>query len=530
MMLTDLPNEILLLVARHLPDTTDVLHFASCSRGMKDLLLPHAYTCVTITSNCISSLSRLATVLSCKPSLGSRVRCLHIGPPARPCKHKCNARYNPSGINSILSKLAYTEEEKHEWNDSLIGRGDSDWEQEDAWWAILWTLMPNIEELDVTWQYGTDCRERILERVGALSDRFNVGSTFMKLREVNLKLWCKDVVISGEDALLFFRLPALRKFLGYYILELGANRDDPDEEELQGFSTVTDIELHSSNSSTGFRQLTRACASLKSVVYHHASIRGNTRLLAPPAFYKSLSRHKRTLESISMNGDPGFGMGMGSPYFGSLFNFTALKTLSIPAMCILDWIEVGNRPLNHVFDVLPVSLERLAIEDFHHCVNKRSLGKQMEDLLKATPERYPSLHYVNIVGHFCDKTRCHSKIDPEDPPLDPKIMRIAARLALICMTKSLVHFGVYDTIYGWVDPENFCPCCLSSHIRDSDDPVGLEDVEVDFDDDDEEDESEAEDDRDDDEEEEEEEEEDDDDDDDEPTLLSGGEISPAEND
>ncbi|KAL3456378.1 hypothetical protein BJX64DRAFT_270766 [Aspergillus heterothallicus] len=464
MLLTDLPSEILLIISKSLPSTRDVLRFASCSHRLWDLLLPQAYSCITINSGCISSLSRLATLLIRKPLLASRVRCLHICPLTHPCKHKCKARYNPGSVDSILSKLRYTENEKEEWNDSLIGYGDAKWDQEDAWWAMLWTMLPNIEELDVSWDYGTEYRERILKRMAPPHVQFNLGLTLLRLREVTLSVSANDFAtwISSEDALLFFRLPALETFSGYHIIEPATNvDDDTDEESPTGFSAVTNIQLHSSNSLNGFIRLSRACAMLKSIVYHHSAITVSERLFDAPAFHKSVSHHKSTLHSISMNGNPGFGMGMGSTFFGSLLDFTTLKNLSIPAMCILDWCQYENAPLNHVFDVLPASLECLAIEDFHHCLDKMDLTKQLEDVLKATPERYPNLRDLNLEGHFCDKTKHRADIDPENPSFDPDIMRLGARLAFICFTMSPVDFGIFDTVYGWVAPEHFCPCCLA---------------------------------------------------------------------
>ncbi|CEL04021.1 hypothetical protein ASPCAL05155 [Aspergillus calidoustus] len=507
-MLTDLPNEILLLISRNLPDTSDVLHFASCSRDLQELLLSQAYSCVTLRPDCIATLSRLTTVLSHKPSLAARVRHLHLAS-TEPCSHKCRARYSPNRVHQILNNLALTEEELTEWKDALVGKGDREWDQEDAWWAMLWTLLPNLEKLDIAWENGTDYRERVLERIGATGNRFNLGSTFTKLREVNLKWWRTEVGISTEEVLLFFRLPALERFSGYYVIERYGDDEDTDEEVTEGVSTVTDIQLHSSNSSTGFASLSRAVAGLKSIVYHHAFVCDCERPLMAPEFHQSLSRHKSTLESISMAGDPGYGLGT-PVFFGPLLDFTALRQLSIPSMCLLDWEEGVPSPRNHLFDVLPPSLESLSVEAFHDCVNKQVLAQQLGDVVKAAPGRYPSMTDLILVGHFCDMSKPRAKIGPDDePPLNPKIMRIAAKLGFDCITMSPIDFGIFDSVYGWISAENFCPCCMSGHSWHPDDLDDFEDDEDESDDDDDDDDGD----------------EDDDDDDEEPTSESDGETS-----
>ncbi|KAJ0417261.1 hypothetical protein BJY00DRAFT_316042 [Aspergillus carlsbadensis] len=505
-MLTDLPNEILLLIARNLPETSDVLHFASCCRGLQELLLSQAYSCVTLRPDCIATLSRLTTVLSQKPSLATHVRHLHFAP-TEPCSHKCGARYSPNSVHQVLSKLTCTEEELTEWKDALVGKGDREWDQGDAWWAMLWTLLPNLEKLDIAWENGTNYREKVLERIGATGNRFNLGSTFTKLHEVNLKWWRTEVGISTEEVLLFFRLPALERFSGYHVIERYEDDEGPDEEAAEGFSNVTDIQLHSSNSSTGFASLSRAVAGLKSIVYHHAFVCDCERPLASAEFHRSLSRHKSTLESISMAGDPGYGLGIGPVFFGSILDFTALKQLSIPSMCLLNWGEDSTSPQNHLFDVLPHSLESLSVEAFHDCVNKHALAQQLGEVAKAAPERYPSMTDLILVGHFCDMSKPHADIGPEDePPLNPKIMRIAAKLGFVCITMSPIDFGIFDSVYGWISAQNFCPCCMSGHSWHPDDPDNTED------DEDDEDESDDGDD-------------DDDDDDDEPSSESHGETN-----
>ncbi|KAL3486059.1 hypothetical protein BJX62DRAFT_216080 [Aspergillus germanicus] len=507
-MLTDLPNEILFLISRNLPDTSDVLHFASCCRALQELLLSQAYSCVTLRPDCIATLSRLTTVLSHKQSLAARVRHLHLAS-TEPCSHKCRASYSPNRVHQILSKLAFTEEELSEWKEALVGKGDREWDQEDAWWAMLWTLLPNLEKLDIAWENGRDYRERVLERVGATGNRFNLGSTFTKLREVNLKWWRTEVGISTEEVLLFFRLPTLERFSGYYVIERYEYDEDTDEEVAEGFSTVTDIQLHSSNSSTGFASLSRAVAGLKSIVYHHAFVCDCERLLMPSEFHQSLSRHKSTLESISMAGDPGYELGVGPVFFGSLLDFTALKQVSIPSMCLLDWDEDEPLPQNHLFDVLPPTLESLSVEAFHDCVNMTVLAEQLGEIVKEAPKRYPSMTDLILVGHFCDMSKPRAKLGPDDePPLNPKIMRNAAKLGFVCITMSPVDFGIFDSVYGWISAQNFCPCCMSVHSWHPDDPDAFEDDEDESDDDDDDDEDGEE-----------------NEDDEEPTFESDGEAS-----
>lgn len=71
----------------------------------------------------------------------------------RPLQALTKARFNRELLTRALQRIAHTEEELVEWRDDLEGNPTDGWGgyTEDVWRAVLLSLVPNLETLEVGW-------------------------------------------------------------------------------------------------------------------------------------------------------------------------------------------------------------------------------------------------------------------------------------------------------------------------------------------------------------------------------------------
>ncbi|KAL4875534.1 hypothetical protein BJY04DRAFT_223890 [Aspergillus karnatakaensis] len=422
-MLSTIPREILLLIASQLSVPRDVLHLASCCHQFHALLTPEAYSTLRLKDSSLLHLTRLTHTLARNLNLASAVRSLRFTDDVDlGSSQYFVAHYDRDTIYPLLEAATSSPDELAAWEKLLAEKHDS---EGDPWMAVLLPLLPNLEELVMTVHYPSLYTRRMIQRATQ-----NPENTILtKLRDITASWWDTENGLPSSYVLPFFRLPSLRRFTGHMIEDgrfedQNMHDDDPDYEIYEeedheikeekyyaapgNFSNVTHLHLYNSNSARGLPDLIGAAKRLESFVYMYNGSVGEYDPFDPPAFYKSLRKHKDSLQEITLCETP-YAFSVGDPlefqFIGSFADFTALKSLRLRSFNILRWNEedaMGST--NSLFDVLPPSLNSLTIEDF----NKHdgpSLLAQLEDLIRDRKSHFPYLKHLELRGEMREPVR-----------------------------------------------------------------------------------------------------------------------------
>lgn len=253
-MLTSLPNEILINITGFLDN----------------VLLPYAFTSIFMNSDCRWTLSCLVDTLLRKPRCGAAVRSLSLI--GGPCRHSRKLRFNRELLTRALQRIAHTEEELVEWRDDLEGNPTDGWGgyTEDVWRAVLLSLVPNLETLEVGWYPTQKYTEKILSKAPNHETPFDVRRAFTRLRSVSIPEWdCDDTPINACDIMNSFGFPSLQQFSGYGVADFADNDEVSRITKLGAFSNVNDISFYGSNSTNGFASFVLVCEKLQSFVYEN---------------------------------------------------------------------------------------------------------------------------------------------------------------------------------------------------------------------------------------------------------------------
>jgi hypothetical protein len=465
--LTSLPPELLLLITTHLDNQKDILNLASTTPGLYSLLYTHAFTSLRLDDNSHYQITRLTHVLAQNPQCARAVRVLRFEPGLfrnpRGVPVKEHVKYESGVIRPIVKRLACAllsdvNPKKKTTNkdaDALVDATVANWEKAlkggneiDLWVALILLLVPGVEELSLTFLYGSVYIRKLLSVVTTSRTMNNelllsggadgleppLSSFFSRLHTLSARWYDTENGVPSSYILPFFRLPSLREFNGMCITDGGPEDeydlrgtgpprnkdyhyfyDDGDYEDYEpypeydddpegyfrrypgdeDFSNVTHIALTESNSEMGFPDLIRACRRLVSFVYEYGECGGTLGWLAPRRFYGSLCKHKDWLEELTICYDDwacGYGDPLESEFIGSFRDFKVLKRLRVRGDNIL--VRDGKMP----FDLLPPSLESLVIEDFS-AENGQNLIEQLRELRSVVQSQCPNLVSLRVAGY-----------------------------------------------------------------------------------------------------------------------------------
>ncbi|KAL4789262.1 hypothetical protein BDV19DRAFT_374370 [Aspergillus venezuelensis] len=423
-MLSSLPPEILLLIANHLDNHKDILHLASCTRGFHAFLYPHAFRILVLRDTELYELTRLTHVLAQNPRCAQAVRVLRFDPRLRSrpdIQEEEKVKYDGGVILPVLERSGFGRAAVAKWKEKLTENMDTD-----AWTAVILTLVPNIEELAMTFSYPSFYVRKLL----ATSIEGGTEPIFARLRELSARWYDTENGLPSAYILPFLRLPSLRILNGVMIEDArptdehdlrrevppsGNDSWDEDYEEPpdyevdpegyfkrypgdENFSNTTHIKLEYSNSGKGFPDLIRACRGLVSFVYEHGNC-GELDHLAPRRFYPSLCKHRESLEELTicysrwwfMHGDPAE-----SEFIGSFRDFAVLKRLRLRSDNI--FVRGGRGEYaNLALGMLPPSLEALAIEDFDWHPNPIGFVKRLKELRSAIKSQCPNIASLKVI-------------------------------------------------------------------------------------------------------------------------------------
>ncbi|KAL4788807.1 hypothetical protein BDV19DRAFT_395644 [Aspergillus venezuelensis] len=447
--LTTLPANVLSLITILLHDHGDKVNLASACRQLRSTLLPSAFASISANINSPWGLSSLVYLILANSELGAAVKSLSLT--KSKCKQSRELKFNKDQMEPVLRNLTDTKRQAGRWRDSLLGQSPRDKErQNDAWAAILLTLLPNLEDLEMDWVPPRDYRVRVMETAIDRSYPPDTQPPFRRLTRLVIPPWKygRSPLLASEALKLFQKL-SLREFSCHGVLDDFMDRSPADKKAITPYTSITHLRLFHSNSGGGFVELISACEQLEAFTYENGSFQTIGEPWNPPAIYKSLLRHKSSLTEIQIY-DKGGPRPMGSheyDFLGSLEDFLSITKLRLPAGNILDWNMSTKEPQNWLGGVLPPGLQSLSIDGFNKCPNPVRLIEQLEDLMRNSFPGSPLYHLrrLEIRGSFLDCTY----YKPGEPLLNFKFLErgmqaAAALLALQCSNG--VAFTIVDSM------------------------------------------------------------------------------------
>ncbi|KAK9434598.1 uncharacterized protein VB005_09379 [Metarhizium brunneum] len=449
-MLSTTPEEILLAIASHLRDPTDLMNLSYCCRQFHHCLLPAAYSSLRFNNHCIWKLSCLVHTLVRNASLSAAVRHLALGAEFT-CSHgleACDIKYEAAVIRPVLQATGYPEQELKEWESDLRNG-----QREDPWLAIMLPFLPNLQSLALKFEDPWTRVPRLLER-GLGVGRPSSSSLLSQVTEISTTITGCELERDGvptSDCLLFFSLPSLERLRGQGIIDCDEDDEPPPEAfPHSGLATITDIDLRMSNSPSGMQKLVHACTKLESFYYEHEIAIGGCDEFNPAAFHASLLRHKGTLQKLILvfNKQDDFRPGEDgeNDFFGSLSPFSVLKEVRLRAPNLLGLHTATQKPQPRLIDTLPSSLVRLTLEDVHQC-DMRVLIVELEECILNAPCRLPCINTLVIEGHIHEYDAESANSTPPGhqpiPVIERNIIKMTQKLRLLCQDIS-VNFRFLD--------------------------------------------------------------------------------------
>ncbi|KAL5342189.1 hypothetical protein BJX70DRAFT_357128 [Aspergillus crustosus] len=424
-MLSDLPAELLLAITSYLDNHRDTLNLAYSCHAFYPLLLPKVFTALDLLKHTDGHLSHLAHALVSNKKLADEVHSLRV---YNGFRSTSSVRYEQSIIQPLLEAILGPDDSLPTWERVLKDR-----ENNDAWVALLLTILPNLESLHV--QIYPFSNYTVSMLAGSMDRQPGSNLLLYNLKDIYVEWWDSQGGIGTDYVLPIFRLPQLRTFTGKMICEGDGGdgySEDEDEDDFDaaayipaqaGYSNVTHITLWASSSRKAFADLIHAPKRLESFVFEHSnephfSEDGD---LFSSRFHPPLYRHRESLQELVLTYDENTSTEYSWEFVGSFVEFTALKILRLSAVSVLDWrqewADLSRVSTNTLTDVLPRSLETLIIEDMEsQHMGELALG--FSELVSDGNCHCPNLKYVEINGNWMsqDQTTEESNMKPRPIP------------------------------------------------------------------------------------------------------------------
>lgn len=458
-MLSTLPHEILVAISDHLDTCRDISSLAKCCRRFHHLFHPQIYESLEFSGSSWWSISRLIRTLIENPSRAQHVSSLSLGYGSA-LEHGTEegAIYEADILDPALERVCCSREERLDWSQKLQDADDPD-----PWQALLLTLLPSLQQLNILFEWPAEYTHRVLRRAALRSHPFdNIPLLFPDLREVSVDWWDTVNGVQSSSVLPFFRFPSVTSISGSMIIDDGEDIADTEpasssSSPASGYSSVTAIDFDASNSGLGFPKLLNACAKLEHFSYLHADGAVGDSDFNPPVFFESLVRHKDSLQTLTLLFDTAAGhhpLGAESEnaFLGSLRGFTSLRTIQLRAPNVLDVGDQRGALRTPLMEVLPSPLESLCLEDAGDCDIKLLLS-QLEEVVGNARTTVPHLTSVEIAGRLHEQepfnilawasqphyVAARRKV----PTIKEEIVDAAARLRRLC-SENCIDFQLRD--------------------------------------------------------------------------------------
>ncbi|OAX78352.1 hypothetical protein ACJ72_07340 [Emergomyces africanus] len=487
----NLPTEILHLIAQEIEEPSHRLCLALCSHTFSDLFLPLLYQDIDLSNCDTKAVICLVQTLLRNPRLASCTQTLEINDWSTDLNSDANHYDVPEILPSPNSELVFDSILIHGAVQKFFTSSDDDAiskfmahlaaGNEDAWVGVLLFALPNLTELSMVVPYGTFFPLRLVERAAARLPPFDSQPALTHLSHLFVKWWDTENSLDSSAVEPFYFFPSMRRVVGEQISDYPSEEEEDDEgvyddERLDSFdrgrtaylenkpttSTVTEIEMARSSTTTGMIAQIKICQNLKSFTFEHADSFEYFSSFLPKDFARSLAHVKHSLEHLWLSYDDYHFNGQcyegDDEVFGSLAEYTVLKSLRmsvenlIGSDALLNPEDIvlsppGRQRLAHL---LPASIESITVDN----VSKRNCpGALMllKDLVEPSSfARYtPQLKKLRLEGHFAivnqpNQPLIMTTLDGPEPVISPEILVSAGELQDLCSHVGVV-FNLLDS-------------------------------------------------------------------------------------
>ncbi|RHZ56789.1 hypothetical protein CDV55_101973 [Aspergillus turcosus] len=413
-----LPVEIILTIVNYVSDTKDRLRLLRVCRRWRDLFFHIAYSRVDIDGSLFEPLTKVAVA---HPRIGAAIRDLSvISWDSYTHAHDMDDSL-PEAVEELVGQISESPEEQRDWTQDLLGRN------EDAWLALLLTLVPNMAVFSGFYCGDAPRVTRVVARAAHKEPPFDARPALQRLE--TLHMTCDDLktVYPHWQFLPFFHLPSLKDVNLDAVKEAREwhRLDHPAVSSASGTAPVESLVLENHcNGRKGMAELITSCANLKQFKYQHdhQEIWGQSYVdFQPRKFYRALLTQKHSLEVLHLS-DTGDVAGAGADdlsddeeddgpeaydrWFGSLAEFNQLQDLRIRVQNLLNYHHRDKDESAVLKDILPRSLRSLHVTECweKHCA---LLVPNLQGVLDHQ-KQFPNLERISI-----------SSAEAEDIPAGP---------------------------------------------------------------------------------------------------------------
>ncbi|XHG05695.1 hypothetical protein AWENTII_008910 [Aspergillus wentii] len=370
----NLPSEILLEIYKYIDDFSDRRNILLICRGWRDLFSSEIYSDLTLRID-REQFEGFVRSLRQNPALSAAIYDLRVDGLGFDEDEDC---WGADGYDDILQKITTDQEELERW------KGDLRKATGDAWMAIIFTLLPNLQRFKAEYgDYPTTWIIRVLSQVATRSVTFDhcpTGMPLQNLQEVEIEHGDCHCSFPASEFFPFFLLPAMRVFEAGAIYEQADDElhydaeDYPPPKPSPGSSSIKKLILNSTTGYHGMADYITACAGLEHFQYEHRCLAVNDALYyawRPQLIHDALLTQTHSLELLWVSNDSCADIfyeyddveeDPDEMWFGSLVEFECLREVCMPLRILLDFRH-GDQPTVSLDEVLPDSLEHFRLED-----------------------------------------------------------------------------------------------------------------------------------------------------------------------
>lgn len=354
-MLLDLPEETLCLIAEDLDDQRDRYSLVLSCRRLYTALLPTLYSRVIlgdVSNHTIGQVSRFFNAIARRPQLASAVRSLRLeswDTEDDAGDIDCEFEYDEELIYGLVAGTCWSTQPSKE-----LRLGNTD-----AWLALLIPQLKGLRRISICYPYGSEYVEDMFVKA-AKEDT----TAFSRLTEAFAEWADTENSIHASCMEPFFKFPAMRRIGGSSMVDSEREEGEP---RITPFSGVTDIDLDMTNTECGFGVWIESCKALKTFRLNIGGgmISDGPDLVSAP-LRESISLHKASLEAFWLCGESWDPPEDDHGWMGSFADFNMMKYLHI-SISMLAKLDENFEPTQELVALLPPSLETLYL---CHCHNE----------------------------------------------------------------------------------------------------------------------------------------------------------------
>lgn len=374
MLLSALPDELLIQITEQMEDTKILARLCLCSRRFSKVARPALYSSFRQTGPTALPFF-LRTILSKENGHLALLIKKYVGSTRNSSKLNMSilTAENRARIEETLETVCDSQRPKSIWAIWLYGR--QNW---DAVTALTLSLLPNLESIDMLAYGSENCYpfiQNVLSRAARLQDEKSCSLYSMqRLSTVSLQHHDMKSGLGMHYIMPFLDLRSVKNFKGHMVSD--ANYQwDPNST----FDTSNVSITYSNIDAISLQRFLRHFTSLRRFEYEHAGAIVGDSDLVPTAIGRGLSHLTESLEELDVtNWDINWMISDDDDSFepiSSLAEFEKLRTIEATAYVLLGkeempnadgaygWPWYSDEAVQNFIESLPVSLEHLIIKD-----------------------------------------------------------------------------------------------------------------------------------------------------------------------